>query len=111
MFQVGQNLHSALRNLRRPDGERVLWVDALCINQRDPLEKAKQIPLVSRIYEQATSVVIWLGEPTKQSAEAMAMLRKLNEHFAASLFCYSPSSLSVWVRSRIYSSFPSVATR
>jgi hypothetical protein len=81
-----------LWNLRRPDSERILWVDALCINQSDPLEKAKQIPLMSRIYEQANSVIIWLGEPTKYSSEAMRNLRKLNENFTVSLSFYSESS-------------------
>ncbi|KAH7313988.1 heterokaryon incompatibility protein-domain-containing protein [Stachybotrys elegans] len=108
---VGQNLYSALRNLRRPDGERILWVDALCINQGDPLEKAKQIPLMSRIYEQAASVIIWLGEPTKHSSEAMTTLRKLNEHFAASLPFYGKSLLSVATRSMIYRNLPFIKGR
>lgn len=33
--QVTQNLHSALRGIRHIDRERVLWVDAVCINQKE----------------------------------------------------------------------------
>ncbi|KAK4169856.1 heterokaryon incompatibility protein-domain-containing protein [Cladorrhinum sp. PSN259] len=108
---VGQNLYSALRNLRHPDSERVLWVDALCINQRDPLEQGKQIPLMGRIYEQANPVIIWLGEPTKNSNEAMPTLRKLNEHFtaSASLPFYGGASLPLWARLMLYTNFPFIA--
>ncbi|KAK4107643.1 hypothetical protein N656DRAFT_802552 [Canariomyces notabilis] len=106
---VGQNLYDASRNLRRPDSERILWVDALCINQNDPLEKAQQLPRMGSIYEKAESVIIWLGEPTKSSSEAISTLRKLNEHFTASLFFYNESSWSVWARQMIYRKFPSMA--
>ena len=33
-FDVTENLHEALTHLRRPDEDRVLWVDAICIDQR-----------------------------------------------------------------------------
>jgi len=32
-FGVTENLHEALIHLRRPDEDRVLWVDAICIDQ------------------------------------------------------------------------------
>lgn len=33
-FELTENLHEALVHLRRPDEDRVLWVDAICIDQR-----------------------------------------------------------------------------
>jgi hypothetical protein len=36
-------------------------VDAICINQKDDVEKATQIPLMKEIYSLAEEVVIWLG--------------------------------------------------
>ncbi|PMD44844.1 heterokaryon incompatibility [Hyaloscypha variabilis F] len=38
-----------------------LWVDAICINQKDDVEKATQISLMKEIYSFAEEVVIWLG--------------------------------------------------
>ncbi|KAI9779440.1 MAG: hypothetical protein M1839_007405 [Geoglossum umbratile] len=38
-----------------------IWVDAICINQSDDLEKAEQVALMGDIYKSAQSVVIWLG--------------------------------------------------
>ncbi|KAH7068688.1 heterokaryon incompatibility protein-domain-containing protein [Paraphoma chrysanthemicola] len=56
------NLASALRYLRQPQGERYVWIDFLCINQEDDVEKAVQIPLMRSIYSKASTVVVWLGE-------------------------------------------------
>lgn len=39
-----------------------LWVDALCINQTDMHEKARQIPRMREIYGYAMQVLAWLGE-------------------------------------------------
>lgn len=39
-FPVTQNLEDALRHLRQSEGDRVLWIDAICINQNDLIERA-----------------------------------------------------------------------
>ncbi|KAG8169933.1 hypothetical protein KVR01_000678 [Diaporthe batatas] len=39
-----------------------LWIDAICINQADPEERARQVALMSRIYRQASRVLLWIGE-------------------------------------------------
>jgi len=59
---ITKNLHSALLNLRHVSGERVLWVDAICINQGDVGERNHQVKLMASIYRQAASVVVWLGD-------------------------------------------------
>src|SRR5699024_9944047 len=61
-FPVTSNLHAALINLRDHQIDRVLWVDAISINQDDQDEKSKQIPLMRTIYAQAAHVIVWLGE-------------------------------------------------
>lgn len=55
-FLVTPNLMAALQKLRRPTIGVKVWIDAVCINQADPKEMKSQIPLMSRIYEQAESV-------------------------------------------------------
>jgi hypothetical protein len=60
-FLVTSNLNDALRRLRQPDESRILWVDAICINQQDDTERSQQVGLMRRIYNQASKVVIWLG--------------------------------------------------
>jgi hypothetical protein len=67
---VTKNLELALRHLRYPDRERILWVDALCINQSDLLEKNQQVPQMKEIYCRGSQrVVVWLGQiPNARSA-------------------------------------------
>jgi hypothetical protein len=106
---VTPNLHDALRNFRLPDRERVLWADALCIDQSNPREKGLQIPLMGRIYEKAAQVVIWLGEPTELSGEALPTVRALSEYLEARLWGYSGSSALSTRRYFLHQLLPSAA--
>lgn len=63
MFMVGPNLLGALKHLRKSDEERVLWIDAICINQSDIHEKNKQLCIMPYIYTRAQVVLVWLGTP------------------------------------------------
>ncbi|KAK4125812.1 heterokaryon incompatibility, partial [Parathielavia appendiculata] len=57
---VTDNLHRLLRHLRLRDESRRLWIDQICINQKDEVEKGAQIRLMTEIYAGASPVVIWL---------------------------------------------------
>ncbi|KAF2093590.1 hypothetical protein NA57DRAFT_81092 [Rhizodiscina lignyota] len=43
-------------------GEEPIWIDAICINQKDESEKASQINLMGDIYSFASRVILWLGK-------------------------------------------------
>src|SRR3569833_2160228 len=60
-LSISRNLERGLRDLRFADRSRLLWADAVCINQSDPAEKATQVPLMKSIYSKAERTVIWLG--------------------------------------------------
>ena len=64
---ITANLARCLVGLRRPHTPRVLWVDAVCIDQENPEEKGSQISLMGRIYQTAMRVLIWLGMPVFSS--------------------------------------------
>lgn len=84
-FQVTKNLEAALRNLRyRPihsatSNDRVLWIDAICINQNDIQERNVQVRQMLDIYKSATRVVIWLGEGDRDSDKAMTFINKYSD--------------------------------
>jgi hypothetical protein len=61
---ITRNLDSAFRHLRYPDRSRVLWVDALCINQEGSIERAQQVSQMRHVCDVggARRVVVWLGE-------------------------------------------------
>ncbi|XEV04628.1 hypothetical protein FSHL1_009915 [Fusarium sambucinum] len=56
------NLFNALRRLRYAESERYLWVDALCIDQENDVEKSHQVQLMSNIYSRTTTAILWLGD-------------------------------------------------
>lgn len=60
-FHVTTNLEEGLRALRYRRKSRVLWVDAICINQHDVTEKNVHVPRIGTIYSEANRVVAWLG--------------------------------------------------
>lgn len=74
-FQVTQNLHAALLHLRNGIFERILWVDAMCINQDDVDEKEDQIQLMATIFGNAKMVLIWLGPEADGSGTALRDIR------------------------------------
>jgi hypothetical protein len=61
-FSITVNLHAALLRLRDYTFERIIWVDAICINQNDTKEKDHQVKLMAKIYSNAHRVIVWLGE-------------------------------------------------
>lgn len=64
-FQITSNLRSALQVLRRQGREwntkRLLWIDAICIDQANDHERGQQVQLMKSIYKSAHHVFIWLG--------------------------------------------------
>ncbi|KAK3335277.1 heterokaryon incompatibility protein-domain-containing protein [Cercophora scortea] len=68
---VTLNCHSALQRLRLPDRERVMWIDAISINQADTTERSAQVALMGRIYSLASGVIIDVGEVSATSEAAI----------------------------------------
>ncbi|CAK1365368.1 unnamed protein product [Cercospora beticola] len=56
------NLHVALRRLRYSDEARSLWIDAICINQDDLMERSAQVACMAQVFSGASQVVAWIGE-------------------------------------------------
>lgn len=71
---IRSNLWDALWHLRKEDRGRILWVDALCINQEDVQERNHQVALMSQIYTNAIDVLAWVGPERDDSNLAMDRL-------------------------------------
>jgi hypothetical protein len=57
-----QNCWSMMRYLRPSRGFRLVWIDAICINQQDKQDRAMQVAAMGRIYRQSLRAVLYLGE-------------------------------------------------
>ncbi|KAG9189715.1 hypothetical protein G6011_06583 [Alternaria panax] len=62
VLPVTSSCASALRRLRFPSQERMLWVDALAIDQSNLQERNQQVAIMARIYSGASQVLVYLGE-------------------------------------------------
>ena len=74
-FNITVNLYAALSRLRDRSFERIIWVDAVCINQECEQEKECQIQSMAKIYGQANRVIVWLGEAAFDSDRALEEIR------------------------------------
>lgn len=76
-FWITDNLYAALKYLRRSDRDRILWIDAICINQNDKEEQSQQVQQMRDIYENANKVLFWLGKATSQITALMCALNQI----------------------------------
>lgn len=72
---IAENLYKALLHVRYQQQRRLLWVDAISINQDDIPEKNAQVQLMGQIYKRS-HVVVWLGEE-QESHDTLKVLRCL----------------------------------
>ncbi|KAH7317388.1 heterokaryon incompatibility protein-domain-containing protein [Rhexocercosporidium sp. MPI-PUGE-AT-0058] len=56
-----KNCWDMLKLMRPSSGQRVVWVDAISINQSDQIERADQVAKMGRIYEESMRVFVFLG--------------------------------------------------
>ncbi|KAI1126431.1 heterokaryon incompatibility protein-domain-containing protein [Nemania abortiva] len=52
----------ALQRVRSPVAQRVVWLDAICINQEDAGERQQQVSLMSLVYQNGDRNLIYLGD-------------------------------------------------
>jgi hypothetical protein len=64
---VTNNLKSALHHIHLKDKSRKIWIDVICINQKDDIEKSQRVRQMAKIYSKASKVLVWLGEAYEDS--------------------------------------------
>lgn len=75
---ITPNCQEALLSLRSMYGGISIWVDAICINQEDDIEKDRQIPIMGQIYTWASVVYIWLGPENDKCTRAIESLKTVS---------------------------------
>jgi ankyrin repeat protein len=77
ILRITPNLKAALRRLRLPKESRLLWVDAVCINQDDIAERNRQVSMMTDIYRSAQIVIFWIGEQDAYTQVAFSVIPAL----------------------------------
>jgi hypothetical protein len=105
---ITKSLATGLKCFRQPEEPRILWADAVCIDQSDDQEKGHQVNMMANVYDHASRVLVWLGEASTLSAEkAFHLIRKINGYLDSKI---SESELAnhVWTAVR---NVPKLGTR
>ncbi|KAF2234029.1 hypothetical protein EV356DRAFT_577170 [Viridothelium virens] len=76
-LDITLNLKIALRQLRLARSARMLWIDAISINQDNLKEREDQVTLMKIIYAHANCTIVWLGEAYEGSDIAFSLCDRL----------------------------------
>jgi hypothetical protein len=79
--QVTSNLESALRHIFCH--YKCLWVDAICINQQDKVERSQQLLWMGSIYRRAEKVAAWIGQEAGDSNLAVDFIQNFHSRSMA----------------------------
>ncbi|XP_014551287.1 hypothetical protein COCVIDRAFT_113303 [Bipolaris victoriae FI3] len=78
---ITRNLWGVLSQLRKQRFDCLLWVDAICINQKDEEEKSFQVAMMRDIYKCAAKVIFWLGEQKRYDEDAVNLMREFLKRY------------------------------
>lgn len=70
----------ASKYLSKGNKDRILWIDAICINQEDKEERSYQVSMMSLVNARALQVCVWLGEGDSDSREVIRFVREEISH-------------------------------
>ncbi|KIW83437.1 hypothetical protein Z517_02682 [Fonsecaea pedrosoi CBS 271.37] len=76
---ITESLWTCLRRLRRDGVNDLIWADAVCINQKDNLEKSMQVRRMGSLYSQAKRVIVWIGSRKDDDCDAIGLLDELGK--------------------------------
>ncbi|KAF1919413.1 heterokaryon incompatibility, partial [Ampelomyces quisqualis] len=62
LVHVPKSPVAALRRMQLSDQPRILWIDAICINQPSESKKSERMAFMATIYISATRNLVHLGE-------------------------------------------------
>jgi hypothetical protein len=79
---VGESVYEILKDMQDDKAARLLWIDALCINQEDLEERAEQVMLMDKIYKYARRVIVWVN-PTELEDPTVSQLRAAVDEVSA----------------------------
>lgn len=86
VLDITRSLSLALQALRNAQERSLIWIDQICINQHDDMEKTHQVGLMRDIYQNSLRTIAWLGPGTDSFETAFTALEYLSTSFAERIF-------------------------
>jgi hypothetical protein len=79
ILSINTNVADALCKISNVlvEGCKYLWIDQVCNDQRNDMEKSRQIPLIKDIFHLDESLMVWLGPLIEDTSRALALLDEL----------------------------------
>jgi hypothetical protein len=74
IIRITASLRDVLRRVRLPDSTLILWADQICINQDNVTERNNQVALMSNIYANSATTLVWLGNEEIIISESVSSL-------------------------------------
>lgn len=74
---ITKSLHTALCRFRRDKVSRLIWADAICINQADNSERQQQVSIMREVYACAARVFVWTGPSDKYTFSTFRTIRAI----------------------------------
>jgi hypothetical protein len=100
-LQITENLHWALQRLRLSDLPRVVWADAICIDQTNLKERSYQVSLMGRIYSGAKRVFACFGDADLKTASNLhSLIRQYQTAMSKGKTLSFGPSTTLWKDSR-----------
>ncbi|KAL8654970.1 MAG: hypothetical protein Q9210_001177 [Variospora velana] len=83
---ITENLEACLKVLRSKKYTQhgwKFWIDAICINQKDIVERAGQVKRMREIYTRAWTPIIWIGKEENGSKDALDLVVTLAAEYSS----------------------------
>ena len=65
-FKISAHLTDIFVHIRKPDVGRDLWIDAVCIDQTNDVERGRQVEMMGDIYQNCTADLAWIEDPKSE---------------------------------------------
>jgi hypothetical protein len=72
---ITKSVYELLQALTPLSGEKKFWIDAVCINQQDSIEKAQQVSLMRSIYGRAHRVLAFIQDDSGENSLSLLLNR------------------------------------
>jgi hypothetical protein len=76
-LSITQRVSKALRRARDPLSSRRLWIDAVCIDQTNAVERGNQVASMQDIFAGAAKNIVYLGPPDETTAAGIAAVKDI----------------------------------